>query len=82
MTHNTVCVKCVCLCLFKIGDSAVLVHQDGNNTTKEEEFQGSEWLWELLRRKRVNKPTVREFIYVIITNEYRTLGGKSARRSH
>jgi len=40
--------------IFKIGDSAVLVDQDGDITIKEKEFRGSEVLWELLIRKRVN----------------------------
>ena len=33
---------------FKIVDSPVLVDQDGDNTIKENEFRGSEVLWELL----------------------------------
>ena len=40
---------------FKIGDSPVLVDQDGDITIKENEFRGSEGLWELLTRKNVNK---------------------------
>jgi hypothetical protein len=43
---------------FKIGDSSVLVVQDGDITIKEKEFRGSEGLWELLTRKRVNKEHV------------------------
>ena len=39
---------------FKIGDSPVLVDQDGDITIKENEFRGSEGLWELLTRKNVN----------------------------
>jgi len=38
-----------------IGDSPVLVDQDGDITIKENEFRGSEGLWELLTRKNVNK---------------------------
>jgi hypothetical protein len=41
--------------IFKISDSAVLVDQDGDITIKEMEFRGSEGLWELLTRKRVNE---------------------------
>ena len=41
--------------IFKIGDSLVLVDQDGDITIKEKEFRGSEGLWELLTRKRVYK---------------------------
>jgi hypothetical protein len=44
--------------IFKIGDSSVLVDQDGDITIKEKEFRGSEGLWELLTRKRVNKEHV------------------------
>ena len=40
---------------FKIGDSPVLVDQDGDITIKENEFRGSEGLWELLTRNNVNK---------------------------
>ena len=39
--------------IFKICDSAVLVDQDGDITIKEKEFRGSEWLLEILTRKRV-----------------------------
>ena len=42
---------------FKIGDTLVLVDQDGDITIKENEFRGSEGLWELLTRKNVNKGT-------------------------
>ena len=38
--------------IFKIGDSPVLVDQD--ITIKENDFRGSEWLWEFLSRKKVN----------------------------
>jgi len=38
--------------IFKIGDSAVLVDQDGDTTMKEKEFRVSEVLWETLTRKR------------------------------
>jgi ArsR family metal-binding transcriptional regulator len=44
--------------IFKIGDLAVLVDQDGDITIKEKELRGSECLWELLTRKRVNKDQV------------------------
>ena len=44
--------------IFKIGDSAVLVDQDGDITIKEKELRGSECLWELLTRKSVNKDHV------------------------
>ena len=44
--------------IFKIGDSPVLVYQDGDITIKEEEFRVSEGMWELLTRKRVNKEHV------------------------
>jgi len=40
---------------FKIGDSQVLVDQNGDITIKEKEFRGSEGLRELLTRKNVNK---------------------------
>jgi hypothetical protein len=43
---------------FKIGDSPVLVDQDGDITIKENEFRGSEVMWELLTRKNVNKEHV------------------------
>ena len=43
---------------FKIGDSAVLVVQDGDITIKEKQFRGSKGLWELLTSKRVNKEHV------------------------
>jgi len=36
----------------------VLVDQDGDITIKENEFRGSEGLWELLTRKDVNKEHV------------------------
>jgi len=36
----------------------VLVDQDGDITIREKEFRGSEGLWELLTRKRVNKEHV------------------------
>jgi hypothetical protein len=36
----------------------VLVDQDGDITIKENEFRGSEGLWELLTRKNVNKEHV------------------------
>jgi len=32
--------------LFKIGDSPVVVYQDGEIAIKENEFRGSEGLWE------------------------------------
>ena len=44
--------------IFKIGDSSVLVYQDGEFTITEKEFRGSEGLWELLTLKRVNKEHV------------------------
>ena len=44
--------------IFKIGDSAVLVDQDGDITIKEKEFWGFEGLWDLLTYKRVNKEHV------------------------
>ena len=44
--------------MFKIGDSALLVDQDGDITIKAKEFRVSEGLWELLTRKRVNKEHV------------------------
>ena len=44
--------------IFKIGDSRVLVDQDGDITIKGNEFRGPEGLWELLTRKRVNKDHV------------------------
>ena len=44
--------------IVKIGDSAVLEDQDGDITVKETEFRGSEGLWELLKRNRVNKDYV------------------------
>jgi len=44
--------------IFKIGDFSVVVDQDGDITIKEKEFRGSEGLWELLTRKRVNKEHV------------------------
>jgi hypothetical protein len=40
---------------FKIDFSPVLVDEDGDITIKENEFRGSEGLWELLTRKNVNK---------------------------
>ena len=43
---------------FKIGDSPVLVDQDGDIRMKENEFRSSEGLWELLTRKNVNKELV------------------------
>jgi hypothetical protein len=43
---------------FKNGDSPVLVDQDGDITIKENDFRGSEELWELLTRKYVNKEHV------------------------
>ena len=43
---------------FKICDSPVLVDQDGDIKIKENEFRGSEGLWELLTRKNVNKEQV------------------------
>jgi len=42
----------------KIGDSPVLVDQDGEITIKENEFRGSEGLWDLLKRKTVNNEHV------------------------
>ena len=36
----------------------MLVDQDGDITIKEKEFRGSDGLWELLTRKRVNKEHV------------------------
>jgi hypothetical protein len=44
--------------IFKIGDSPVLVDQDGDITYKENEFVGTEGLRELLKRKTVNKEHV------------------------
>jgi hypothetical protein len=44
--------------IFKIGDSSVLVDQDGDITIKKKEIGGSEGLWELLTRKRLNKEHV------------------------
>jgi hypothetical protein len=44
--------------IFKIGDSSVLVYQDGEFTITEKEFRWSEGLWELLKRERVNKEYV------------------------
>jgi len=44
--------------IFKIGDCAVLVDQDGDITIKVKEFRVSEGLWELLTRKRGNKEHV------------------------
>jgi len=41
--------------IFKIGESSVLVDQDGNITIMTKEFRGSEGLWELLTHERVNK---------------------------
>ena len=38
--------------IFRIGESSVLVDQDGNITIKVMEFRVSEVLWELLTRKR------------------------------
>ena len=43
---------------FKIGDSKLLVHQDGDITIKKNEFRGSEWLWDILTCKNVNKEHV------------------------
>jgi len=43
---------------FKIGDSPMLVDQDGDIMIKENEFRGSKGLWELLTRKNVNKEHV------------------------
>jgi hypothetical protein len=43
---------------FKIGDSPVLVDQDGDITIKENELRDSEGLWELLTRKNVKKEHV------------------------
>jgi len=43
---------------FKIGDSPVLVDQDGDITIKENEFRGFEGLWDFLTRKNVNKENV------------------------
>ena len=36
--------------VFKIGDSVVLVDQDGDIKIKEKKFRGSEEVWELLTR--------------------------------
>jgi len=44
--------------IFKFGDCAVLVNQDGDITIKEKEFRGAVGLWELLTRKRENKEHV------------------------
>jgi hypothetical protein len=44
--------------IFKIGDSAVVVDQDGDFTIKENEFRGCEGLWELLTRKIMIKEHV------------------------
>jgi len=41
--------------IFKIDDSPVLVDQDDDITSMQNEFRGSEVLWELLTRKNVNK---------------------------
>ena len=54
-THNTKIVRKV---TFKIGFSPVLVVQDSDITIKENEFWGSEGLWELLTRKNVKKEHV------------------------
>jgi len=43
---------------FKIGDSPVLVDQDGDIMIKKNQFRGSEELWELLTRKNLNKEHV------------------------
>jgi len=43
---------------FKIGNSPVLVDQDGDITIKENEFRGSEGLWNLLTRMNMNKEHV------------------------
>jgi hypothetical protein len=40
---------------FKCGESPVLVDKDGDITIKENEFRGSEGLWELLTRKNAHK---------------------------
>ena len=44
---------------FKIGDSPVIVDQDGDITIKENEFRDSDWLWELLTSKDVSKEHVK-----------------------
>ena len=44
--------------IFKIGDSPVLVDQEGDITIKENEFRCSEVMWDLLTRKNVNKKHV------------------------
>ena len=44
--------------IIKIGDSPVLVDQDGDITIKEKEFRGPERLWELLTLNRLNKEHV------------------------
>jgi len=44
--------------IFNIGDSSVLVDQDGDITMKEKKFRVSEGLWELLTLKKVNKEHV------------------------
>jgi hypothetical protein len=44
--------------ILKIGDSPVVVDQDGDITIKEIEFWGSEGLWELLTLKNLNKEHV------------------------
>jgi hypothetical protein len=43
---------------FQIGDSPVLVDHDVDIKIKENEFRGSEGLWQLLTRKNVNKEHV------------------------
>ena len=61
---------------FKIGDSPMLVDQDGDITIKEKEFRGSERLWELLKRKNVNKEHVTSDVLrkykkiLLLTNDY------------
>jgi len=48
--------------IFNIGDSALLVDQDGDIRIKMKEFRGSVGLWELFIRKRVNKGRIRQTI--------------------
>jgi len=51
---------------FKIGDSLMLVDQDGAITIKENEFRGSEGLWELLTRKNLNKDDLRKYKKILL----------------
>jgi len=43
---------------FMIGDSAVLVDTDSDVTIKGQEFRGTKGLWELLKRKNVNRKLI------------------------